>query len=196
MDYEQYKNYAVLAVQSALVDAVTFQLRAAIVDVYEYELHLFFFYDGYIDEKLQDLLECASTEASTAFPPDFSLRSTIDRLDYPMPIPILGKLAYLRHEKMCRSAALLAMSQALIGKISPNLRAAKINWNDSVIDLLFYYHGEIAELEKDLANSVAVEFTERFPSYQINLEMIRSDYPHAISPVGEWAYLKQEVVDA
>lgn len=91
---------ALLATQRALLGVVTPQLRAVVIDV-EPENEIFFisfFYDGEISEELQDLWECAITEASASLGPDYYTEQQIDRVDYPKPIPFRGRYAYLRKE--------------------------------------------------------------------------------------------------
>ncbi len=92
--------YALLSVQRALLEAVTPELRAVVVDVCEEEnlFYVHFYYHGAVDEKLIDLWECAITESSADFGPDSILDAGIERLDYPQKIPFRGRYAYLRHE--------------------------------------------------------------------------------------------------
>lgn len=93
-------GYALLAVQSALLGAVTPELRAVVVDVCKEDelLYLHFYYDGKVDEKMIDLWECAITEASADLGPDCVLDAGVSRLDYPEEIPFRGRYAYLRRE--------------------------------------------------------------------------------------------------
>src|SRR5579863_9053632 len=107
-------GYALLSVQRALLDAVTPELRAVVVDVCKESdwLYIRCYYDGDVSEKLIDLWECAITEASADFGPDCVLDDGVERLDYPEKIPLRGRYAYLRKEssvfaikKMSRSSA-------------------------------------------------------------------------------------------
>lgn len=93
-------GYALLAVQSALLDAVTPELRAVVVDMCKetQSLYLYFYYDGKASEKLIDLWQCAVTEASAALGPNCLLDDGVERLDYPKKIPFRGRYAYLRKE--------------------------------------------------------------------------------------------------
>ncbi len=93
-------EYALLAVQNALLDVVTPELRAVIVDICKEadQFYLHFYYDGEVSEKLIDLWQCATTEASADLGPDCLLDDGVERLDYPQEIPIRGRYAYLRRE--------------------------------------------------------------------------------------------------
>lgn len=93
-------GYALLAVQSALLGAVTPELRAVVVDMCKETrlLYLYFYYDSNASEELIDLWQCAVTEASADLGPDCVLDDGVERLDYPKAIPLRGRYAYLRKE--------------------------------------------------------------------------------------------------
>lgn len=93
-------EYALLAVQRALLGAVAPELRAVIVDFSKETQFLYvrFYYEGEASEKLVDLWECAITEASAALGPDCVLDDGVERIDYPQEIPSRGRYAYLRME--------------------------------------------------------------------------------------------------
>ncbi len=93
-------EYALLAVQSALLGIVTPALRAVVVDVNKEEqlLYLHFYYDGEVEEQVIELWRCAITEASADLGPDCKLDNGVQRLDYPKKIPFCGRYAYLRKE--------------------------------------------------------------------------------------------------
>ncbi|HKZ00088.1 MAG TPA: polymorphic toxin type 50 domain-containing protein [Rhabdochlamydiaceae bacterium] len=93
-------GYALLATQRALLDAITPELRAVVVDSCEKTnlLYIRFYYDGKASEKLIDLWQCAITEASADLGPDCLLDDGVERLDFPQKIPFRGRYAYLRKE--------------------------------------------------------------------------------------------------
>ena len=93
-------GYALLAVENALLDAVTPELRAVVVDLSKEteSLYIRFYYDGEAPEKLIDLWQCAITEASADLGPDCLLDDGVERLDYPQEIPFRGRYAYRRME--------------------------------------------------------------------------------------------------
>ena len=93
-------NDALLATQGALLEAVTPELRAVIIDL-DNKKNLFFirfYYDGRVDESLIDLWECAITEASAGIDVYYNLDNAVERLDYPQEIPCRGTCAYWRKE--------------------------------------------------------------------------------------------------
>lgn len=93
-------GYALLATQGALLDEVTPELRAIVVDVCKEEklLYMRIYYEGEASEKRIDLWDCIITEASAALGPDCVLDNEVERLDYPQEIPLRGRYAYLRRE--------------------------------------------------------------------------------------------------
>ncbi|MBY0529627.1 MAG: hypothetical protein K2P51_05490 [Rhabdochlamydiaceae bacterium] len=99
-------EYALLGVQSALLDVVSPELRAVVVDFCKdnNQLFLCFYYDGDVSEKLIDLWECAITEASAGLGPDCILDDYVLRLDYPKKIPLRGRYAYFRMEEPARNS--------------------------------------------------------------------------------------------
>ncbi|KPK32508.1 MAG: hypothetical protein AMS24_04010 [Chlamydiae bacterium SM23_39] len=94
-------GYVILSYQRALLDAVTPELRAVVVDIDKDTKILYsrFYYDGDVPEETIDLWSCVETEASASLGPDCRVDGNIERLDYPQKIPCHGHLAYLRKEE-------------------------------------------------------------------------------------------------
>jgi hypothetical protein len=90
-----------LASQAGLLGAVTANLRAVVIQLEEAKkrLHIFFYYDGGIDDRTYDLASEAITEITAYFLPEYSYEEHIERLDFPYSIPGLGVLVYERHEE-------------------------------------------------------------------------------------------------
>ncbi|MDR2540010.1 MAG: hypothetical protein LBC45_05430, partial [Chlamydiales bacterium] len=65
-------GYALLATQNALLDEITPELRAVLVDVCKEKKRLYMriYYDGEASEERIDLWHCIITEASAALGPD------------------------------------------------------------------------------------------------------------------------------
>lgn len=94
-------GYVILSYQAALLDAVTPELRAVIVNIDKDTKILYsrFYYDGDVSEETIDLWSCVETEASASLGPDCRVDGNIERLDYPQKIPCHGYLVYLRKEE-------------------------------------------------------------------------------------------------
>lgn len=91
---------ALLSVQGALLDTITPELRAVIINVSKDRslFYIRFYYNGEVSEEILELWNCACTEASASLGGNFSTDENIERLDYPAPIRFPGKYAYLRKE--------------------------------------------------------------------------------------------------
>ncbi|MBS0615694.1 MAG: hypothetical protein JSR58_03985 [Verrucomicrobia bacterium] len=82
-----------------------------------------------------------------------------------------------------RIRAILTMNRSLWGEVSPALRASKVSWDNESVFLFFYYDGEISEEDRESAECVATEFISSYPEYNLNVEIVRLDYPLAIPHV-------------
>lgn len=198
--------HIVLSAQGALLGHVSPLLRAVTVDFKQQESLLIFnfFYDGEITEKLYDLASCTCVEADPGVFPYTMNDEITTRLDYPQKIPIEGRLIYLRKEPTPtiynqKSALLLAngsipiiailmlaLLDALLGKVTPELRRVTIDVDKDTKQLYFYffYDGEISEENLMLADSVIQKASATFLGYSINKAITRLDYPHRIPDVG------------
>jgi hypothetical protein len=203
--------YALLCVQSALVNAVAPQLRAVTVGIDEIEkkVVLYFFYDGEITEELYETASLVGTDTNH---PYYRNSEHIVRLDYPKKIPIFGKLAFLRKEshlphliKENRSFLLaefrplsvycLDMQEALLGKITPALRHVSVGIDIAQKKLIphFIYDGKVSEDDRNLAIAAIQESRISFPEYEIGSWVERLDFPSKISVHdARAAYYRQE----
>lgn len=201
-----------LGMQRALLDAVTPQLRAVILESNSKEKiqSFLFYYDGEITGELFDLASIASTEASCSL--DYSTNEQILRLDYPQKIPAKGRFAYLRYESNPSSFPiesyielldkaplmaffLLGVQQALLGRVTPNLRSVTVDVNNSskILSIFLFYHGEISHTSNELAQSIVQTLKSIFPVFEINKSILRVDYPEKIPKLGKrYAYARKE----
>lgn len=116
-------GYVLLAAQGALLDVVSPELRAVVVDVCKESesMYMYLYYDGEASEKLIDLWQCAVTEASAALPLR-ALDDGVERLDYPKKIPLRGKYAYLRKEPYVHEVRKFSETSAFITSESVDFR--------------------------------------------------------------------------
>jgi hypothetical protein len=202
-------EYALLATQHALLDAVTSELRAVVIDISK-EKQLFyirFYYHGNVSAKLIDLWQCAITEASASLDPDCALDNEVERLDYPREIPFRGRYAYLRKEdkpykskavpmeKFSIAYALLAVQNALLGVATPELRAVivDVSQEENLLYVRFYYHGEAPKELVDLWSCVIKQAKEDFkPECILDEGVERLDCPKKPPFRGRFAYFRRE----
>lgn len=187
-----------LSIQRALFDAVTPSLRAVFACFEGKTLHLYFFYDGEISEKDRDLAQCAGTEIITDFE-EYMLENSIIRLDAPEKISCKGRLFYSRYESESKDAIAedyralsLSIQRALLGAVTSPLREVFASFEGKTIHLYFFYHGEISEKERDLAECAGTEVVSDFPEYMIENSITRLDAPEKISCKGRAVYSRYE----
>ncbi len=207
-----------LSVKSGLTTHVSPSLRAVTVDfdTSAKRLILHFFYDGEITDELFDLASCATTEINPGFF-DYEVNSDFTtRLDYPKPIPIEGRLVYLRYEPLktiyrqknafeyADASTLpiarlsLSMQDALLEKVTPQLRMVSVEINPIRNELGFYfiYDGEISELNFHLANQAITEAAAPFSGHIVKKQILRLDLPKRIPNWGtSCTYLRAETYD-
>ncbi len=72
------------------------------------------------------------------------------------------------------------------------MRASRITWSDKVIELFFYYDGEISDEDEESAQCAATEVISDFPGYELKVHVLRWDYPKCIPQEGELVYIRRE----
>ena len=83
-----------------------------------------------------------------------------------------------------RINVMLSLQKALIGAITPHLRAVNIAWDMHRIDIYFIYDGEISEDDQEESECAATEVLANFPDDSIETHHIRCDFPNRIPVIG------------
>jgi hypothetical protein len=201
-------EYALLAMQRAL------ELRVVTLDVNKEECMFYsqFYYDGEVSEQRLDYWDCAITEAGAALGPDCFEESQIKRLDYPEKIPPGGYCAYFRKEENSQHYAehafskvkikeksigyvLLAMQNALLGVVTPELRSVIVDFNQEELLLYvrFFYDGEIPMALIDLWNSTISKAKMDFgTNCVLDGKVERIDFPSVLPFRGRYSYKRKE----
>jgi len=190
-----------LDLQCGLLRAIVPSLRAVTVKINENNetINFCFFYDEEITDELFDLASISTLEVG--MPEGYLQNEQIEYLDASNPIPIHGELAYLRYEpnfhpvikKLDRghlvhdrisgeAVLLLDMQEALLGKVPPSLREVDVypDMDKKILQLAFYFDGNITQFDSDLATSVVKGGNWSFPGFEISHEIIRLDYPNTV----------------
>lgn len=96
-----------------------------------------------------------------------------------------------------RCAVLIAVQQALLGEVTPNLRAFAIRYEDASIQLEAFFDQQPAEDEVEAMARVETEVIALFPeSHRISLQLVTSPSPQPIPKDRIWTYhRKEELVD-
>lgn len=203
--------YALLSMQCALLGEITPELRAVRLnlDVQREILYVRFYYDGESSEKMIDLWQCAITEASAHLGPDCFVESEVERLDFPKKIPDWGYLAYLRKEPFAYGRprnrvkieektigyALVAVQQALLGVVTPELRTVIVDFDKEAnwLYIRFYYDGEVPEELLTLWQDTITQSVADFGSdCLLDAAVERVDYPKEYPFRGRNAFRRKE----
>jgi hypothetical protein len=91
--------------------------------------------------------------------------------------------------------ALLSAQVALLGVVTPGLRAVSVDAceTDSSISIYFYHDQEASEYDRENWSCIVTEVSADFgPDCIIHSDVYRVDYPHPILPRGKYAYLRKE----
>lgn len=83
---------------------------------------------------------------------------------------------------------------ALVGYVTPNLRAVYVDFPNGMYRLCFYYDQPPTEDEAELASLADTEFIADFPrpDYETDFEIFTIPYPQNIPNTGYCAYLRYE----
>ncbi len=93
-----------------------------------------------------------------------------------------------------RVRLLLSIQRALLGEVTPNIRAVTAAIDESTITLRWIIDGQIShDLENDLG-TVGTEIVADFESYQMSQEFLRCDAPRPMDEfyLEQLAYLRKE----
>lgn len=90
--------------------------------------------------------------------------------------------------------AAIAAQRALLGAVTPNLRAVtiKINSQAKRLKVCFFYDNDISEAVFDTASTAITEISADFPDFDLDDHIERVDYPGKISVEGRLVFLRQE----
>ncbi|WP_418646899.1 hypothetical protein ACNQFN_15125 [Thauera butanivorans] len=89
--------------------------------------------------------------------------------------------------------ARLSIQRALLGEVSPHLRAVVLSVDCKKIDVHFYFDGDVSEEDEESVSCIETEILADFePDFSICAEVIRLDYPLPISDDGFWVYQRKE----
>lgn len=92
-----------------------------------------------------------------------------------------------------RQKILLSVQRALLSRVTPNIRGVAADWNDSEIRVVCYYHGRIADDDRDEMScahtEVATDFVDISPVHFI---LERLDTPMKMNGFRAWVFLRKE----
>ncbi|MBU9843529.1 hypothetical protein [Rahnella ecdela] len=88
----------------------------------------------------------------------------------------------------------LSMQNALLGRVTPNIRAVVGRLFNQQIEIVYYFDQEISDDDEELASELGTEVIADFEDgFSIEIKTLRLDYPHAIkNDGGLLLYLRKE----
>jgi hypothetical protein len=88
---------------------------------------------------------------------------------------------------------LVALQQALLGEVSPALRAVTVLYDDNSIHFDAYYDGNVSDDASEAMSRVETELIAAFPeTHRISYSVKRLDYPALIPKDRVWVFYRQE----
>ncbi|HEU5218533.1 MAG TPA: hypothetical protein VFU23_07730 [Gemmatimonadales bacterium] len=92
-----------------------------------------------------------------------------------------------------RFRVLAAIQKALLGEVTPNLRAVTVTYDDESIHFEAYFDGAIGQDERKSMSQVEAGLREQFPqAHRITHQVMRMDAPSAIPKDRIWVYYRKE----
>src|SRR5262249_54125713 len=111
----------------------------------------------------------------------------------------------LDNDALLRQKILLSVQRALLGSVTSNLRGVAIDWNNSEIRVVCYYHGPISDDDREemscVQTEVAADFIDiapvEFVLEQLDMPKRLTGPDSVIGPekrIGHraWAFLRRE----
>jgi hypothetical protein len=96
------------------------------------------------------------------------------------------------------SRALLSVQRALLGEVTPEMRAISLELSQKVLRVTVFIDGLVDEdLVDDFDSAVITQIIADFPEPDrddpaVEFEFIRADVPAPLEPRGRWVYFRKE----
>ena len=94
-----------------------------------------------------------------------------------------------------RTSVLLSLQRALLGAVTPNMRAICVGWDEKLIRIRAIYDGEIDDEDRERFSEVGTKVIADFSApMAIEEECVRLDPPERLVSLGlkEWVYWRYE----
>jgi hypothetical protein len=95
----------------------------------------------------------------------------------------------------------LSVLRAMLGEVTPNLRAVGFKVEDKTVKIFSYYDGPIDEDDKENVSCMETEVMSDFwPDYQIIWRCARRDYPERMADIAKgegiehFVYVRKEAI--
>lgn len=100
-------------------------------------------------------------------------------------------------QRTLRQKVLLSVQQALLGRVTPNLRVVAVGWHTKLIRIHCLFDGVVSDDDhtrmEELARQVIGDFPADF-DYQLVVEQCDPGIRPDQKPLGEWIYWRYELL--
>jgi hypothetical protein len=88
----------------------------------------------------------------------------------------------------------LSIHRALWGEVIPSLRAVRLEWEPGCKEayVIFYHNGEVTPTVEDHYSCILAEAAADFAEPNLDMKIIRSDYPSLFSKEQYMIYARKE----
>jgi len=94
---------------------------------------------------------------------------------------------------MRRADVLLSVQRALLGKITPSMRAVTAAYDDTSVKLTFYFDGPISDADEESASCAETEvMADMADPSSVSTTCKRIDRPAKIEDPGPWVFARNE----
>jgi hypothetical protein len=99
-------------------------------------------------------------------------------------------------EVLLRTSVLLSIHRALLGEITPQMRAISVEWLSGSIKIWVYHDGKISsDIIEDFDTSVITQIYADFPQPNfVDFEFIREDFPNRINAGEDLVFALKEII--
>jgi hypothetical protein len=92
-----------------------------------------------------------------------------------------------------RADIVLSVNGALLGSVTPNLRGVAVDWDDSSIRVVCYFHGSISEEDQEIMDCVHTEVATDFVDARtVELSTKRLDKPTKMDGLRAFVFERRE----
>jgi hypothetical protein len=181
---------------ASLLGEVPDELRAAAARLEDQTVHISFFFNDEITEKIIDDLDAATAGVEVKVPRIMYGEPRFERIEFPKPLPSdVGIYAFSRDTLIPRQflrsdiphyslkgQVAVCSREALLGRIPPRLRAAgyKLDESEKRVVLKFTLNGDPSESDRALLSAAISQVSEDFQELRIEGLFDPKPYPQKI----------------
>ncbi len=92
-----------------------------------------------------------------------------------------------------RAEVLLSIQRALLGEVTPAMRAVTVQFDEGSVRILFYFDGDFSDVDREAASRVETEvMADMSDPSSVSSACRRIDPPSRIEDAGTWVFARNE----